>query len=77
MTTEQVVGYLLEGEGLDFLRESLSWVVQQLMEAEVSERVGAAHGERVPEERLRHRNGYRSALVDAGGRDRAGDPEDP
>jgi hypothetical protein len=37
MTCEQVVGYLLEGEGLDFLRESLSWVVQQLMEAEVSE----------------------------------------
>ncbi len=32
MTTEQVVGYLLEGEGLDFVRESLSWVVQQLME---------------------------------------------
>jgi hypothetical protein len=32
MTAEQVVGYLLEGEGLDFLRESLAWVVQQLME---------------------------------------------
>src|SRR5215216_5677821 len=60
MTTEQVVGYLLEGEGLDFLRESLSWVVQQLMEAEVSELVGAARGERVPEERLTHRNGYRA-----------------
>ena len=59
MTTEQVVGYLLEGEGLDFLRESLSWVVQQLMEAEVSELVGAGRGERVPGERLTHRNGYR------------------
>src|ERR687898_503272 len=59
MTCEQVVGYLLEGEGLDFLRESLSWVVQQLMEAEVSELVGAARGERAPEERLTHRNGYR------------------
>jgi hypothetical protein len=35
MTTEEVVGYLLEGDGLDFLRESLSWVVQQLIEAEV------------------------------------------
>jgi putative transposase len=56
MTCEQVVGYLLEGEGLDFLRESLSWVVQQLMEAEVSELVG----ERAPEERLTHRNGYRA-----------------
>jgi putative transposase len=56
----QVVGYLLEGEGLDFLRESLGWVVQQLMEAEVSELVGAEHGERAPEERLTHRNGYRA-----------------
>jgi putative transposase len=58
MTTEQVVGYLLEGEGLDFLRESLCWVVQQLMEAEVSELIGAERGERSPE-RLTHRNGYR------------------
>jgi transposase-like protein len=30
------------------------------MEAEVSELVGAAHGERAPEERLTHRNGYRA-----------------
>ena len=59
MTAEQVVSYLLEGEeGLDFLRESLTWVVQQLMEAEVSELIGAEHGERNPE-RLTHRNGYR------------------
>jgi putative transposase len=60
MTAEEVVGYLLEGEGLDFLRESLAWVCEQLMEAEVSELVGAARGERAPEERLAHRNGYRS-----------------
>src|ERR671935_364421 len=59
MTAEQVVGYLLEGEGLDFLRESLSWVVQQLMEAEVSGIVGAERGEWAPAERLTHRNGYR------------------
>ena len=60
MTAEQVVSYLLEEDGLDFLRESLTWVVQQLMEAEVSELVGASRGERLPEERLTHRNGYRS-----------------
>ena len=60
MTAEQVVSYLLEEDGLDFLRESLLWVVQQLMEAEVSELVGAGHGERAPEERLTHRNGYRA-----------------
>src|SRR5438093_1459808 len=59
MTAEQVVGYLLEGEGLDFLRESLAWVCEQLMEAEVSELIGAQRGER-SEERLAHRNGYRS-----------------
>ena len=58
MTAEQVVSYLLEEEGLDFLRESLRWVVQQLMEAEVSELIGAGRGERNPE-RLTHRNGYR------------------
>src|SRR5207249_226580 len=34
MTADEVVGYLLEGEGLDFLRESLTWICQQMMEAE-------------------------------------------
>ena len=60
MTADEVVGYLLEGEGVDFLRESLTWICQQLMEAEVSELVGAGRGERAPEERLTHRNGYRT-----------------
>src|SRR4051794_37370850 len=71
MTVEQVVSYLLEGEeGSDFLRESLTWVVQQLMEAEVSELIGAEHGERSPE-RLTHRNGYRPRRWDT----RAGELE--
>ena len=61
MTADEVVAYLLEGgEGLDFLRESLRWMVGQLMEAEVSELVGAERGERAPEKRLAQRNGYRS-----------------
>jgi putative transposase len=60
MTAEEVVGYLLEGEGLDFLKESLLWVVQQLMEAEVSHLIGAERGERAPAERLTYRNGYRT-----------------
>ena len=55
MTAEQVVSFLLEGEGIDFLRESLSWMVEQLMEAEVTELVGARLGERAPEERLTQR----------------------
>jgi len=70
MTAEQVVSYLLEEEGVDFLRESLCWVVQQLMEAEVSELIGAEHGERTPE-RLTHRNGYRPRRWDT----RAGEIE--
>src|SRR5512132_117515 len=70
MTAEQVVSFLLEDEGVDFLRESLRWVVQQLMEAEVSELIGAEHGQR-SEERLTHRNGYRSRRWDT----RAGELE--
>jgi putative transposase len=60
MTVDEVVSYFLEGEGIEYLRESLTWVCQQLMEAEVSELVGAGRGERAPEERLTHRNGYRA-----------------
>jgi putative transposase len=59
MTAEQVVSFLLEEEGVDFLRESLRWVVQQLMEVEVAELIGAERGERTSE-RLTHRNGYRA-----------------
>src|SRR5438128_3117730 len=70
MTAEQVVSFLLEDEGVDFLRESLRWVVQQLMEAEVSELIGAEHGER-SQERLAHRNGYRPRRWDT----RAGEIE--
>ena len=71
MTAEQVVSYLLEEDGVDFLRESLRWVVQQLMEAEVSELIGAERGERAPEQRLTHRNGYRPRRWDT----RAGEIE--
>ena len=59
MTVEEVVSYFLEGEGVDVLRESLRWVCQQLMDAEVAELIGAERGERTPE-RLTHRNGYRA-----------------
>ena len=34
-------------------------VTQELMEAEVSELIGAGHGERRPQDRVTHRNGYR------------------
>jgi transposase-like protein len=53
-------------------------VAQQLMESEVSDLVGAELGERRPEDRATHRNGYRPRRWDtrAGG-DRVADPEAP
>jgi putative transposase len=47
----------VEGD-VDFLREALAVLVQAIMEAEVTEQVGADYGERAPE-RLTQRNGYR------------------
>ena len=59
------------------IRESVRAVAQELMEAEVSELIGAGHGERT-EDRATHRNGYRpQALGHAGGRDRVADPQAP
>jgi putative transposase len=58
MTIEQVARQVLADEHADVLRESLRLVCQQLMELEVSELIGASHGERTPE-RATHRNGYR------------------
>ena len=43
---------------VDFLRDAVTAVVSALMEAEVTNQVGAARGERSPE-RLTQRNGYR------------------
>ena len=47
----------VEGD-VDFLREALAVLMQAIMEAEVTEQVGADYGERTPE-RLTQRNGYR------------------
>src|SRR5206468_5091650 len=59
MTIEQVVREVLLEDHADVVRESVRWVVQQLMESEVSELVGAELGERRPDDRATHRNGYR------------------
>jgi putative transposase len=60
MTVEQVAREVMAGEHADVLRESVRLVVQELMNAEVSELIGAELGERNPEGRMTQRNGYRS-----------------
>ena len=70
MTIEEVVRRGLREEHGDVIRESVRVVARELMEAEVSELVGAAHGERT-EDRATHRNGCRSRRWDT----RAGEIE--
>ena len=70
MTAEEVVARMLSDEHTDLVRDSLAWMVEQLMEAEVSELIGAERGER-SEDRSTHRNGYRPRRWDT----RAGELE--
>jgi putative transposase len=59
MTMEQVVSDVMSSEHADVLREAVRLVAQELMEADVTALIGAAHGERNPAGRMTHRNGYR------------------
>ena len=52
----------LDGDG-DFLPEAPRVLVEGIMDAKVSARIGAKHGERSPD-RLTHRNGYRPRAWD-------------
>lgn len=52
-----------EGE-VDVLREGVRLLAQAIMEAEVTELTGVAKGERDPERRITHRNGYRERRWD-------------
>ena len=49
---------------VDLLREGVRVLAQAIMESEVTELTGAAKGERDPERRLTHRNGYRQRRWD-------------
>ena len=71
MAIEEVVRKVLLDEQADVLRESVKWLAARLMEAEVSELIGAERGERRPEDRVTHRNGYRPRRWDT----RAGEIE--
>jgi putative transposase len=71
MAIEEVVRKVLLEDHADVVRESVRWVAQQLMESEVSELIGAELGERRPDDRATHRNGYRPRRWDT----RAGEIE--
>jgi putative transposase len=59
MTAADLVDKLMSDEHADVLRDSVAWLVTQLMEAEVGGLTGAELGERAPERRQAQRNGYR------------------
>jgi len=58
MAVADVVQRVLAGEHGDFVREAVAIVARELMEAEISQEIGAELGE-VSTERSTHRNGYR------------------
>jgi putative transposase len=64
--SQSAVSELLEafrtGEGVDLIRESVRMVMQELIEAEATERIGAGRYERT-EERTTERNGSRGRLL--------------
>lgn len=64
--SQSAVSELLEafraGDGVDLIRDSVRLVMQELIEAEATERIGAARYERT-EERTTERNGSRPRLV--------------
>jgi putative transposase len=64
MTAAQLVDKLLASEHADVLRESIAWLVAELMDAEVATLVGAELGERAPGRRTTQRNGYRPRTWD-------------
>ncbi|HKO26587.1 MAG TPA: IS256 family transposase [Solirubrobacteraceae bacterium] len=71
MTIEEVVRKVLLDEHADVIREAVKAIAAEMMELEVSELIGAERGERRPEDRATHRNGYRPRRWDT----RAGEVE--
>ncbi len=57
-----LIDALAVGEGTDLVRELAGWALQQLIELEAADAIGADPWERAPT-RLTHRNGHRSRLL--------------
>jgi hypothetical protein len=70
MTAVEVVDKVMGSEHADVVRESVAWLVSEIMEAEVAGQIGAELGE-VTAERVTQRNGYRARAWDT----RAGELE--
>jgi putative transposase len=64
MTAADLIDKLLTSEHADVLRDSVAWLVTQLMDAEVGELTGAGLGERAPDRRHAQRNSYRPGRWD-------------
>ena len=64
LSTDALVRKVLTDEHADLVREAVSFLCHQIMEAEVSAQVGASLGERAPEQRTAQRNGYRQRPFD-------------
>ena len=60
MAIEEVVRQVMVSEHGDVLRAAVEAVCAELMEGEVCGLIGAELGERRPEDRMTHRNGYRA-----------------
>lgn len=64
LSADELVRKVLTEDHADLVREAVSFLCHQIMEAEVSAQIGASLGERAPAERAIHRNGYRERRFD-------------
>jgi putative transposase len=64
MTAADLVDKLMASEHADVLRDSVAWLIEELMNAEVTALTGAELGERAPGRRQTQRNGYRQRRWD-------------
>ena len=64
LSAEALVRKVLADDHADLDREAVGFLSREIMEAEVTAQIGAAHGERAPDARSTQRNGYRQRRWD-------------